>query len=161
MQLVSWSLFSIRNSGRFLLPISISVSWSRHSPCSWVWGGAIGLFCVHSPLLDYHECFYKNWVKLLVLYFSPLCFLHRQNVQKPLFRITYQYAGLNPSAVLANEIFYGVKYNDFSPMNNYWEYIIGPKIGSAAAAIFFNYFLLPIHQKWVRSRWLADNLKFW
>lgn len=49
---------------------------------------------------------------------------------------------------LANQIFYGVKYNDYKPLNTYWVYIIGPLIGLIAAVLLFNVLYFPLFLRW-------------
>lgn len=61
-------------------------------------------------------------------------------------RISMQYTGLNPAAILSNQIFYGVKSGNYTPLSTCWVYICGPVIGGLAATLIFNFFLLPIHK---------------
>ena len=61
---------------------------------------------------------------------------------------TYQIDGLNPASVLAEQIFVGIKYHRWSPLKTYWIFFFGPMVGSAIAAVFFNYFYLPLFRRW-------------
>lgn len=56
--------------------------------------------------------------------------------------------GLNPSIVLTEQIFVGIRYNNWSPIRTYWVYLIGPMVGAVIAALFFNYFYLPLFRRW-------------
>jgi len=62
--------------------------------------------------------------------------------------VTSQIDGLNPATVLSMQIFYGIKYGDWNPLNEYWIFIVGPIIGAISSGIFFNYFFLPLFIRW-------------
>lgn len=54
---------------------------------------------------------------------------------------------------LANQVFYGIKYQDTAqdswyPLSVYWAYIIGPLIGMLAATLLFNCLYLPLFIRW-------------
>lgn len=67
-------------------------------------------------------------------------------------RLTYQFTALNPSTVLANQIFYGVKYGTWGALNEYWAFIIGPLLGTVVASFLFSFLLLPIHRRWITRK---------
>ena len=62
--------------------------------------------------------------------------------------MTSQISGLNPAAVLANQVFYGIRYDNWEPLESYWAYIVGSMIGSTLAALFFNFFYYPLLMRW-------------
>ena len=85
----------------------------------------------------------------------PIIFFICREYSHPLYRVTSQIDGLNPAMTLANQVFYGLKYQDnqlidnsWYPLSVYWAYIIGPLIGTLLASLLFHYLYLPLFIRW-------------
>jgi len=61
---------------------------------------------------------------------------------------TYQLDSLNPATTFAFQLFTGIKSNNWTPLSQYYLYLVGPLIGGLMCAAFFNFFYVPLLMRW-------------